>query len=36
MDLIIVRLGEDAKFSDGDFLRILLGRQAAAGAGAPH
>jgi CubicO group peptidase (beta-lactamase class C family) len=36
MDLIIVRLGEDAKFSDGDFLRILLGRQAAAGTGAPH
>ena len=36
MDLIIVRLGEDAKFSDGDFLRILLRRQAAAGTGAPH
>ena len=29
MDLIIVRLGQDAKFSDGDFLRILLGRRAA-------
>lgn len=28
MELIIVRLGEDAKFSDGKFLRILLGRQA--------
>jgi CubicO group peptidase (beta-lactamase class C family) len=24
MDLIVVRLGEDAKFSDGEFLRILL------------
>ena len=30
MELIIVRLGQDAKFSDGDFLRILLGRWAAA------
>jgi CubicO group peptidase (beta-lactamase class C family) len=30
MELIIVRLGQDAKFSDGDFLRILLGRRAAA------
>ena len=29
MELIIVRLGQDAKFSDGDFLRILLGRRAA-------
>ena len=30
MKLIIVRLGQDAKFSDGDFLRILLGHRAAA------
>jgi hypothetical protein len=30
MELIVVRLGEDAKFSDGEFLRILLGRQATA------
>ena len=29
MELIIVRLGQDAKFSDGDFLRILLGRRSA-------
>ena len=26
MDLIIVRLGKNARFSDGDFLRILLAR----------
>ena len=26
LDLIVVRQGEDAKFSDGQFLRLLLGR----------
>ena len=30
MELIIVRLGQDAKFSDGDFLRILLGLRSGA------
>ncbi len=30
LELIVVRQGEDAKFSDGQFLRLLLGRQGAA------
>jgi CubicO group peptidase (beta-lactamase class C family) len=28
MDLVIVRLGKNARFSDGEFLRILLGRRS--------
>ena len=30
MDLIIVRLGKNARFSDGEFLRILLGTRSLA------
>ncbi|MES2572214.1 MAG: serine hydrolase domain-containing protein [Verrucomicrobiota bacterium] len=29
LDLIVVRQGRDARFSDGEFLRLLLGKQAA-------
>jgi hypothetical protein len=30
MNLIIVRLGQNARFSDGEFLRILLGTRSLA------